>query len=53
MKVSNKKKSNGLGASIRPQTGGHDINIQRYDLQCFCVSVMLDLSRNECAAELC
>jgi hypothetical protein len=45
--------SNSLGASIRAQTGGHDINIQHYDLNCFCVGVILDLPRNECVAELC
>jgi hypothetical protein len=44
---------NGLGASIRLQTGGDDINIQHYDLNCFCVGVILGLSWNECAAELC
>ena len=45
--------SNGLGASIRAQTGEHDINIPHYDLNCFCAGVILDLSRNECVAELC
>lgn len=48
-----KKKSNGLRANIRPQRGGHDTNIQYYDPNCFCVGVILDLSRNECVAELC
>jgi len=45
--------SNGLGASIRPHTGGPDISIQHYDLNCFCTAVILDLSRNEFVAELC